>query len=438
MVDVRTISGRLSRDDGATPLSTPKNVIGIPFIGKSYNKQWRRRKKPPFFYKENKLIVVYVCDANYLGYVEKSVASLKRIHPNAMVVVVSPEKLDTELENIVIPLDRDYKHNENDRITSATYLKLFLPELPFDKIIYLDGDTLIQKPLDELWQMDCPFINLCETFSKKHAVDMGVKQYGLSGMMVMNLKALREADFTNKCLNAKPTGKIWQHEETLINAAFNDKLNFVDVKWNYCHNRDYGDKSIDENDAHILHICGKNKAKMGYKPYEEIKDVLKLINGKSMAIVGNAQSIFDKANGQAIDDHDIVIRFNKGFITKPEAQGSKTTIFMVACELTIDEKKSYNAFISINRSRNTRCGDVTIKNEMRQRLKNWIGKQPSSGFMAIDICRTAKAKQIDLYGFDFNHSKTFYNPDDYQTWHDYPTEEKIVTEMAKNGILTIN
>ena len=383
------------------------------------------------------MIVVYVADENYLGYVEKSADSLTRFHPNARIIVVSPKPVETEFENVVIPLDRDYKHNENDRITSATYLKLFLPELPFDKIIYLDGDTIIQKPLDELWAIDCPFINLCETFSKKHALDLGVKQYGLSGMMVMNLNALRNADFTNKCLNAKSKGKIWQHEETLINAAFNDKLNFVDKKWNYCHNREY-DEPIDENEAHILHICGKNKAKMGYAPYEEIKDILKLITGKTVAIVGNAQSIFDKANGKAIDDHEVIIRFNRGFVTDEKAQGSKTTILMVACELSIDEKASYKAFVSINRSRNTRCGDITIKDEMRQRLKNWVGKQPTSGFMAIDICRTAKAKQIDLYGFDFEKTKTFYNPDDYQTWHDYKTEEKIVTEMAKQGVLTIN
>lgn len=383
------------------------------------------------------MIVVYVCDANYLGYVEKSAENLKRIHPTARIIVVSPEALETDLENIVIPLDRSYRHNENDRITSATYLKLFLPELPFEKIIYLDGDTIIQKPLDELWEMDCEFINLCETYSKKHALDLGVKHYGLTGMMVMNLKALREADFTNKCLNAKTKGKIWQHEETLINTAFNDKLKFIDLKWNYCHKRRYG-KPMDENDAHILHICGKDKSRMSYKPYEEIKDAVKLIKGKTVAIVGNAQSIFDEENGKAIDDHDVVIRFNKGFIINPKAQGTKTTILMLACELTLDEKQSYKAFISINRSKNTRSGDITIKNEMRQRLKNWIGKQPTSGFMAIDICRQAKAKQIDLYGFDFEKTKTFYNPDDYITLHDYNTEEVFVTKMAAQGILTIN
>ena len=75
---------------------------------------------------------------------------------------------------------------------------------------------------------------------------------------------------------------------------------------------------------------------------------------------------------------------------------------------------------------------------MRARLRAWIGKQPSSGFMAIDLCREAGAAKIDLYGFDFEKTPTFYNPADYVTQHDYASEEAIVCNMAKLGILTIN
>lgn len=381
-----------------------------------------------------KMIIVYVADENYLGFVEKSADNLLKIHPEAEIVLVSPEKLNTSFQNIVIPINREFRHNDNDRITSATYLKLYLTELPYDKIIYLDGDTIIQKPLDELWDMDCPFINLCETFSKKHEKDIGHK-YGLSGMMVMNLKALREADFTNKCLNAEPKVSIWQHEETLINWAFYDKLKFIDKKWNYCHNREY-DEPINEQDAHILHICGRDKSLM-INPYEEIRPILEYIKGKSVAIVGNASSIFDTHYGKEIDDHDIIIRFNRGFITKPESQGSKTSIVILATELNIDEKASYKAMYYVNRSKNTRCGDYTIGNVMRARLKSWLGKQPSSGFMAIDICRTAKAKSIDIYGFDKN-VPTFYNPEGYITQHDYNTEQNILHKLEKHNILTFN
>lgn len=384
------------------------------------------------------MIVVYVCDENYLGYVEKSAQSLLKIHHDARIIVVSPRKLNTKFENIVIKLPEGLRLNENDRITPATYLKLFLPELPFDKIIYLDGDTIVQKPLTKLWNMPCAFINLCETYSKKHALDLGVKKYGLSGVMVMNLKALRKADFTNKCLNsAMPDVKHWQHEETIINAVFGDKLKFIDKKYNYCHKREY-DEPISEDDAVILHVCGKDKTLMNYSLYDEIKKVKDFIKGKTVAIVGNAKSIFDKKNGKEIDSHEVVIRFNKGFITKPEAQGKRTDVLLVACELNLDEKAGYKAWFSINRSNNTRCGDMTISNEPRRRLKSLLGSQPSTGFMAIDLCRESCASRIDLYGFDFEKTPTFYNPEGYKTMHDYKSEEDFVLQMEESGFLKIH
>lgn len=369
------------------------------------------------------MIIVYVCDANYLCFVNISAKSVLKLNPQARIIIVSPEKLDTEFENVVIPLTGEYRHNENDRITSTTYLKLYLTQLPFDKIIYLDGDTICQKPLDRLWNMDCEYIALCETYSKKHALDLGVKKYGLSGMMLMNLKALREIDYTNLCLNTKVNPKHWQHEETLINVALKDKLKFIPVEWNYCYHRQY-DKPVE--DPYILHICGKNKSFMYYELYSEIDQVKRFLKGKSVAIVGNAKSIFDKKGGSAIDAHDVVIRFNRGFVTNEEAQGTRTDILILATELNVDEKASFKAMFSVNRSENTKCGDLTIANEPRRRLRVLLGAQPSSGCMAIDLCREAEVKSIDLYGFDFEATPTFYNPEGYKTLHNYSAEEKYI------------
>ena len=172
--------------------------------------------------------------------------------------------------------------------------------------------------------------------------------------------------------------------------------------------------------------------------YDEIKPVKNFIKGKSVAIVGNATSIFDHRFGAEIDGHDVVIRFNKGFITDSKAQGSKTDIVILACELTLDEKASYKAKFYVNRSRKTRCGDLTIGDKMRSRLRALIGKQPSSGFMAIDLCMESGASKIDLYGFDFEKTPTFYNPVGYKTKHDYAKEKEIMLDLQKRGILTIN
>ena len=157
-----------------------------------------------------------------------------------------------------------------------------------------------------------------------------------------------------------------------------------------------------------------------------------------MAIVGNAQSIFNHKYGAEIDDHDVVIRFNRGFVSDKQAQGTRTDILILACDLTAEEVAQFNAVYVLNRSHKTKCGDVTFKNVIRQKLKQKTGAQPSSGFMAIWLCRYAKAKSIDLYGFDFERTPTFYNPVGYVTKHNYNEEEKQVRELAEKGIVRIN
>lgn len=53
-----------------------------------------------------------------------------------------------------------------------------------------------------------------------------------------------------------------------------------------------------------------------------IKTLRKFICGKSVAIVGNAESLFNYKYGKDIDSHDIVIRMNLGYrIIKPESSG---------------------------------------------------------------------------------------------------------------------
>ena len=385
--------------------------------------------------------IVYVADENYMRYVQKSAQSLLKVNPEAHITVVSPRPLETKFENVVIELKGTYKkRSQNDRITDATYLKLFLTELKYDKIICIDADTIIQKPLDELWAQNVRYIGLCESYviGKQQAKDLDLKKYGLSGVMVMNLQNLRKIGFTQKCLEAKAEPKLWCHEETLINVAMQGKLKFLPVKWNYCHNRDYGAAAIKEEDAAILHICGKDKTYLDYESYDEIRQVKKFIKGKSVAIVGNAKSIFDKKDGKKIDAHDLVVRFNRGFVINKEAQGKRTDILLVACELNLDEKASYKAWFSINRSKNTKCGDLTISDRPRDALRALVGKQPTTGLMAIDLCLEASAKSIDLFGFDFEKTPTFYNPEGYITPHDYNAEEKIVLSFQKRGLLRIH
>lgn len=392
--------------------------------------------------------IVFCIDENFIDIAKVSIASYKRHNKNAKIIVVSEKPLPKEVgydKNFILPMPRTFRNRGGgDRITNASYVRLFLTKLPYNKIIYVDADTICQHPLKELYDMDCQYINLCESYryGEKQARAIGRERYGLTGMMVMNLTNLRAANFTEKCLEVEqsyPTPSTgWQHDETCINVAFGDKLQFVDQKFNYCHNRPYKNP-IDESDAVILHYVGADKSDMPKAiKYSEILDIGERIRDKKVAIVGNAKSIFSKKNGRKIDNHDFIIRFNKGFIQDKKSQGSKTSLLLLACVLTKEELDSYNAEFVCNRSKHY-DNDVpyTLSCTERMNMKNNIGSQPSTGFIAIDICLYFGAKSIDLYGFDFEKTPTFYNPEGYKTQHDYAKEEDIIRDYEQKGLLTI-
>lgn len=386
--------------------------------------------------------IVYVFDGGYVDYFKISAKSLLKHNPYANITVVSPEplKLGENINNIVMESPK-LKHNENDRITDATYLKLMLPKLPFDKIIYIDADTIVQDSLIDLWKMDVPYLAMTQSHiaGEKQKEEHGHDKYFLSGVMIMNLKALRKEKFTEKCLEPFIFDGQWQHEETIINHYFYDKITELDVKYNYCRNRRYIN-SIPECAAVILHYCGDDKSDM--EKYANLRKVKDFIRSKTVAIVGNAVSLFDENFGDEIDNHDIVIRFTHGYITNTRAQGTKTDILICAEELEKKRIKQYNPKFIINRRTIMNNGtDLYFTNRDKDKCFLGLGKPASSGLLAVDLCNESEAKKIDLYGFDWERTPTFYNPAGYITSHNYPSEElKIRADYNVNihGAFTKN
>lgn len=364
--------------------------------------------------------IVYVFDENYIKYFKISSRSLLKHNPDAKIYVLSPKPLG--LENNIVITPPKLKHNEDDRITPATYLKLLVTELPFDKIILLDADTIIQGSLKELYQKNV-YLGMAQSFKtgERQALEHGHDKYFLSGVMLMNLKALREDNFTEKCLEPFDFMGQWQHEETIINSLFYDKITELDRKYNYCHNRIYRNP-IPECTAKILHFPGKDKSDM--IKYENLSKIKSYLEGKSVAIVGNAQSLFDESYGHEIDNHDIVIRFTHGYISNTKAQGTKTNILISAEELEPKRIKAYNPKFIINRRQLIGNGTpYYFTNKDKDRVRLGLGNPPSSGILAVDLCDASGCKEIDLYGFDWERTKTFYNPDWYKTEHNYSSEE---------------
>ena len=129
-------------------------------------------------------VIVFCLDSNYKEYAKISIASYKKYNPDAHIIVVNEGKGNFtglgEDEEFVIKLPQKFRNRgKGDRITNTAYLKLFLTKLPYDKILYVDADTICQASIDELWSVDVPYIGLTEShsFGKKQAELLGIKKY---------------------------------------------------------------------------------------------------------------------------------------------------------------------------------------------------------------------------------------------------------------------
>lgn len=403
----------------------------------------------------DKIVIAYICDKLYLPLLKISMESIKRYNKNVEFVILSKDcfKID---DVKVFTFDTDFKNfkfKPKDRMREAVYYKFWLPILPYDKILFLDCDTICQRPLNELWNESCDFICATESHSygKVQAKQLGLNKYALSGMMLMNLEALRKENFTERCLNRLDKEKIVnQHDETIINLEFNDKIKFIDVKYNYCRNRKY-DNPINEQDAYILHYVGEEQKRemLKIKFFKSLDRLKPLLENKTVAIVGNSTKIFDKKDGQEIDNHDIVIRFNKGFPENKESQGSRTDILFLACTLNNIELNKYKAKYTVRRSMfcGTKCNfdlqqeerSVYVQESNKEcKIQHLNKSQASTGFLGIQFVLSTNYKKLDLYGFDFFKSPTYYNPNGYKTMHNGDKEGEKVLEYQKVGLLEIH
>ena len=402
----------------------------------------------------DKIIIAYVCDKHYLPYLQKSIESVIRYNKNVDIVILTGDK-DLEVpgaKTFYYKIDSSlFKFNKNDRMKDGVYYKLFLPLLPYDKIIYIDCDVICQRPLNELWNIDCHFICATQSYKigKQQAKELNLQNYYLTGMMLMNLKELRRQNFTQRCLDRLSKENPKFHDETIINLEFNNQIKNIDVKYNYCKNRHY-DNPISENDVYLLHYVGSDKNQMLKRTNFESLSILKeYIKNKRIAIVGNSQDIFNKKQGEEIDNHDIIIRFNKGYSIRKESQGTKTNILFLACTLNNEELKMFNSKYTIRRSRY--CGNICNfdlndgdkyqfiqdRNDESKRIGEKVS-QPSTGFIAIQFCLSSKCKSIDLYGFDFFKNPTYYNKPNYKPLHNGDKEFKKILEYEKCNLLKIH
>lgn len=207
-----------------------------------------------------------------------------------------------ELDDLNKYFDFNFDTNGwNPIVLSRLLLDKILPE-SLDKILYLDGDTIVRGSLEELWNMDLNGktigMSIEPTIDRKRIkiLELDDKPYYNAGVLMVDLKRWRKIKAGDRIINyyKKYDGNLFANDQDAINGAMKNEIITISPKYNFYNifnqysynflkkqmkNSDYISKSMFEdavNNPIIIHYLGeerpwregnKHKYRDDYKKY---------------------------------------------------------------------------------------------------------------------------------------------------------------------------
>ena len=133
-------------------------------------------------------------------------------------------------------------------IKHVSYTAAFKFELPQilneEKIIYIDGDTVIQNDISELWNLDMSNKSILAVDDQLDTYENGKSQlasginvdsqhYFNSGVMVMDLEKMRQSNRTQQLVDYRINGQNRYMDQDAFNAVMKDDILPIDIKYNF-------------------------------------------------------------------------------------------------------------------------------------------------------------------------------------------------------------
>lgn len=152
-----------------------------------------------------------------------------------------------------------------DYFTLTIYFRLFIPAMfpQYDKGIYIDSDVVCTTDLAKLYDIEIGdnFIGACNDLSiadipplvsyTENAVGVKKHEYINSGVLLMNLKKMRECDFEGHFLNLLNEYHFDSiaPDQDYLNAICNGKIYYLDESWDAMPN----DKKPPLSNTNVIH-----------------------------------------------------------------------------------------------------------------------------------------------------------------------------------------
>lgn len=153
--------------------------------------------------------------------------------------IISLQKLNFNSKFTFYKIGNKFKGwiHPRKKLTVASFYRSILGETikNVNKIIYLDGDTIIYNDLAEMYQLNMNnlyFRGIHQIMRKKNIINKS--KYICAGVMLMNLKLIRKENVFNKFkdyyYNYYNKG-IYFDDQKIINDLFKDKIGFLPPKY---------------------------------------------------------------------------------------------------------------------------------------------------------------------------------------------------------------
>ena len=164
-------------------------------------------------------INIYVIGVNVTEFFKKNIEKQSRNNTNIKVIIKKSVGNDLPKNTIYNPI-----------ISRADYIKFYLPSIldKLDKVIYLDSDTIVLKDLTALYNIDLEdnYIGAADDWQSTWYDNRDARFFN-NGVMLMNLKKMREDNIESKLLENKKNDKI---NRFITEDAFNITMqNIIEI-----------------------------------------------------------------------------------------------------------------------------------------------------------------------------------------------------------------
>lgn len=215
------------------PIFYAVNNNYAPFLALSI-KSLLKKSNQNYFYK------IHVIDDNISEINKEKIKKLETINSS---IIFKPLNQNLDFIN-----DNKQNRLRPDIFTLTIYFRLFIPEMfkEYDKAIYIDCDTILNADISELYNIDLEnnYIGACQDKSiigiKKfedyftYGVGIDYKKYINSGVLLLNMKELRNKKINEKFLDLfnKYHFENVDPDQAYINFLCYGNIKYLDEAWN--------------------------------------------------------------------------------------------------------------------------------------------------------------------------------------------------------------